>query len=547
MTRRRVESIPDAVRVTEGLRHTGYTPETAIADLIDNSIAAGATNVGVRLSKGFDGTYTVWIGDNGCGMDEETLIRAMQYGSSRELARNKLSVYGLGMKMASTSFSSRFSVVTREAGGKAFSATYDLIEMKDHPWSFEVGEATEDQVLALNETANSGSGSVVIWENADFNISQQNPKKKRTVGKPKNLDKDIASYLGLVFHRFMEDSSGSRKVELKVNGELVNPFNPVHADFLDKEWTPIVDKFEVAVEIDGVVENVPYVLTTYKINGEYDEPNKPGALEASRMGMPTQGIYPYRENRILQKPDWLNVISFHPDWNTMRVTLELDPRLDGIIRTDVKKSGIALTDEMWEELKNVLELYKSQIKKINKRRKEEREKEKEKEIGKTVDIHGGSNTVITAVGIDLPTAGVKRISPTEVEVDTIFGTSITNIKDYSGPGSRDSHIQVVDDLEGGILWEPRMNGADQIILLNRSHPFYRRVYLQLRQNPLAVQGLDFLLFALANAEWMTRTDRAKEQFYQMRRMMADTLRTLVLELEDVPELDFEGESFGNDE
>lgn len=546
MTRRRVESIPDAVRVTEGLRHTGYTPETAIADLIDNSIAADATEIGVRLSRGFDNTYTVWIGDNGCGMDEDTLIRAMQYGSSRELARNKLSVYGLGMKMASTSFSSRFTVVTREKKGKAYSATYDLIEMKDHPWSFEVGEATEEQILALNETANSGSGSVVIWESANFNISEQNPKKKRMVGKPKNLDKDIESYLGLVFHKFM-DSPGDTgsSLEIKVNGNRVTPFNPVHPDFLDKEWVPIVDKFTIEVEINGQTEEVPYVLTTYKINGDLDAPNKPGALEASRMGMPTQGIYPYREGRILQKPDWLNVISFHPDWNTMRVTLDLDPRLDGIIRTDVKKSGIALTDEMWEELKNVLELYKSQIKKINKRRKDEREKEKEK--SRNIDIHGGSNTVITTAGVDLPTAGVKRISPTEVEVDTIFGPSVTNIKDYSGPTSRDSHIQVVDDLEGGILWEPRMNGADQIILLNRSHPFYRRVYLQLRQNPLAVQGLDFLLYALANAEWMTRTDRAKEQFYQMRRIMADTLRTLVIELEDVPELDFEGESFSNDE
>jgi hypothetical protein len=200
---------------------------------------------------------------------------------------------------------------------------------------------------------------------------------------------------------------------------------------------------------------------------------------------------------------------------------------------------------MWEELKNVLELYKSQIKKINKRRDEDRQKQKDRE--KPIDLHGGSNTVITSVGIDLPTAGVKRISPTEVEVDTIFGPSVTNIKDYSGPASRDSHIQVVDDLEGGILWEPRMNGSDQIILLNRSHPFYKRVYLQLRQNPLAVQGLDFLLYALANAEWMTRTDRAKEQFFQMRSMMANTLRTLVLELEDVPEFDYEGESFTNEE
>lgn len=546
MTRRRVESIPDAVRVTEGLRRTGYTPETAIADLIDNSIAADSTEIGVRLSRGFDNTYTVWIGDNGCGMDENTLIRAMQYGSSKELARNKLSVYGLGMKMASTSFSSRFTVVTRETKSKAYSATYDLIEMKDYPWSFEVGEATDEQVLALNETAKSGSGSVVIWENADFNISEQNAKKKRVVGKSKNLDKDIESYLGLVFHKFMENSkSEGQSLEIKVNGNLVTPFNPVHTDFLDKEWIPIVDNFAIDLKISGNIERVPYVLTTYKLNGDLDVPNKPGALEASRMGMSTQGIYPYRESRILQRPDWLNVISFHPDWNTMRVTLEFDPRLDSVIRTDVKKSGILLTDEMWEELKNVLELYKSQIKKINKRRKEERDKEKEKTAN--IDLHGGSNTVIKTVGIDLPTTGVKRISPTEVEVDTIFGPSVTNIKDYSGPASRDSHIQVVEDLEGGILWEPRMNGADQIILLNRSHPFYRRVYLQLRQNPLAVQGLDFLLFALANAEWMTRTDRAKDQFYQMRRMMADTLRTLVLELEDAPELEFEGEAFSNDE
>lgn len=545
MSRRRVESIPDAVRVTEGLRHTGYTPETAIADLIDNSIAAEATEVGVRLSKGFDNTYTVWIGDNGCGMDEPTLIRAMQYGSSRELARNKLSVYGLGMKMASTSFSSRFTVVTRELNGKAYSATYDLVEMADHPWSFEVGEATEDQIVALDETAKSGSGSVVIWEKADFNISEQSPKKKRSVGKGKDLDKEIETYLGLVFHKFMEDEFGNKALEIKVNGNLVSPFNPVHPDFLDKEWKPIVDRFHIEVEINGKTEEVPYVLTTYKINGKLDVPNKPGALEASRMGMPTQGIYAYREGRILQKPDWLNVISFHPDWNTMRVTLDLDPRLDGVIRTDVKKSGIALTDEMWEELKNVLELYKSQIKKINKRRDEDRQKQKDRE--KPIDLHGGSNTVITSVGIDLPTAGVKRISPTEVEVDTIFGPSVTNIKDYSGPASRDSHIQVVDDLEGGILWEPRMNGSDQIILLNRSHPFYKRVYLQLRQNPLAVQGLDFLLYALANAEWMTRTDRAKEQFFQMRSMMANTLRTLVLELEDVPEFDFEGETFTNEE
>lgn len=544
---RRVESIPDAVRVTEGLRHTGYKPKTAIADLIDNSIAANATEIGVRLSKNFDNTFTVWVGDNGCGMNEEMLIQAMKYGSSKELARNKLSVYGLGLKMASSSFSKRFSVVTREKDNSVYCATYDLDEMADHPWTFQVGQASEQQVIALDEVAKGGSGTVVIWESANFVVSEQSHKKKRSNStKARNLDMEIANYLGLVFHRYMEPSTqSSAGLSIKMNGSVISPFNPVHIDFLDPEWTPIIDEFYLELEIEGKQQRIPYRMTTYKLNGREDAESKPGALEASKMGMTTQGIYPYRENRILQDPSWLDVLAFHPDTNTMRVILELDPRLDHVIRTDVKKSGIALPDEMWEDLKEHLEQYKAEIKKRNSQKRSKREKDQMKKGGG--DLHKSSNAVIDLAKHDLPNPSMKRISPTTVEIETLFGPQVTEAREYAGVGSRDSRIQPVDDLEGGLLWEPSMRGSDQVILLNRSHPFYRKVYWQLRKTPLATQGLDFLLFSLANAEWMTRTDRAKEQFFQMRQMMANTLRTLVAEIEESPELDFGDENFGDDD
>jgi len=545
---RRVESIPDAVRVTEGLRHTGYKPKTAIADLVDNSIAAQATEIGIRLSKNFDSTYKVWVGDNGCGMDEETLIKAMKYGSSRELARNKLSVYGLGLKMASSSFSKRFSVVTRDKkGGSVYCATYDLDEMADHPWTFQVGTATEQQVIALDAVAKSGSGTVVIWESANFVVSEQSHKKKRVnSSKSRNLDTEIATYLGTVFHRFMEPKNiNTPALSIKMNGNTISPFDPVHPDYLDPEWSPIVDDFYLEIEIDGKDERIPYKMITYKLNGKEDQENKPGAFEASKMGMTTQGIYPYRENRILQDPSWLDVLAFHPDTNTMRVVLELDPRLDQVIRTDVKKSGIALPDEMWEDLKEQLELYKAEIKKRNNQKKAKREKDQIQKGGS--DLHKSSNTIIDLAKQDLPNPNIKRISPTTVEVETLFGPQVTEAREYAGVESRNSRIQPVDDLEGGLLWEPSMRGSDQVILLNRSHPFYRKVYWQLRKTPLATQGLDFLLFSLANAEWMTRTDRAKEQFFQMRQMMANTLRTLVAEIDDSPELDYGDDDFGADE
>ena len=105
---------------------------------------------------------------------------------------------------------------------------------------------------------------MVIWENADLNISEQNAKKKRVVGKSKNLDKDIESYLGLVFHKFMENSkSEGQSLEIKVNGNLVTPFNPVHTDFLDKEWIPIVDNFAIDLKISSFIV-VVFSLTEIK-------------------------------------------------------------------------------------------------------------------------------------------------------------------------------------------------------------------------------------------------------------------------------------------
>ena len=80
-----------------------------------------------------------------------------------------------------------------------------------------------------------------------------------------------------------------------------------------------------------------------------------------------------------------------------------------------------------------------------------------------------------------------------------------------------------------------MQGSELVIYLNKRHPFYQKIYLGLYDVPLAIQGLDFLLYSLAHAELLTRTDRIKEQFRRMRIEMSDALRILVLDLEDPDE------------
>ena len=45
-----VELLPDPERIVTGLRDTGYNFNTAIADLVDNSIAANAIKVSILVN-----------------------------------------------------------------------------------------------------------------------------------------------------------------------------------------------------------------------------------------------------------------------------------------------------------------------------------------------------------------------------------------------------------------------------------------------------------------------------------------------------------------
>ena len=106
---------PQAARTIEGLRDTGYEPADALEDIVDNSIAAGATEVVIRAWVTPAGEPLVTVSDNGHGMNEEGLINAMTYGSAARQNPASLGKFGLGLKTASTAMSRQLTVVTRGA------------------------------------------------------------------------------------------------------------------------------------------------------------------------------------------------------------------------------------------------------------------------------------------------------------------------------------------------------------------------------------------------------------------------------------------------
>jgi len=63
---------PNPSKLMEGLRDTGYDFNTALADIVDNSVDAGATKIDIYIKMDGDGDKFIMVADNGCGMDEET-------------------------------------------------------------------------------------------------------------------------------------------------------------------------------------------------------------------------------------------------------------------------------------------------------------------------------------------------------------------------------------------------------------------------------------------------------------------------------------------
>ena len=126
------EVAPKPADLVESLRDFGYTLPSALADLVDNSLTAGAKEIDVCLEAAGRDSYVAVV-DDGCGMDQETLVEAMRMGTKGPLATrsaNDLGRFGLGMKTASLSQGTRLTVATKAPGTRTLVRRWDLAHIR---------------------------------------------------------------------------------------------------------------------------------------------------------------------------------------------------------------------------------------------------------------------------------------------------------------------------------------------------------------------------------------------------------------------------------
>lgn len=323
-----IECPPFAPILMESTRAIGYSIESAVADVIDNSIAAKATEI--RILYNYLPQPYVVICDNGKGMDNNSITEAMRYGTASPSDKRNdddLGRYGLGMKTASLSQCRRLTVLSKQAC-EVVGRRWDLDHiLKTKTWSLQ--QLNEDDIssqVGADTLKDYEKGTVVIWENLDkiksgsVTFEQALEEKMR----------DVKKHLELVFHRYLA-GDGVKKIKISMNGIQLIAFDPF---FTAKSTIVMADE---KIEIPGRVGRVlirPYLLP-HPSTMTKDEIDLYGGKDGLRN---LQGFYIYRNKRLITWGTWFKLIRMDEFTKLTRVRVDIPNSLDDLWTLDIKKS-----------------------------------------------------------------------------------------------------------------------------------------------------------------------------------------------------------------
>ena len=334
-----IQNIPVAEDFMETARSFGnYDLASALADLIDNSITAGARNIDIIAEFEKD---EIRIVDDGKGITQAELVRAMRLGSQNprnERKEDDLGRFGLGLKTASFSQADKLTVLTHSQNGGFNGALWDLNNCADFEMTLFEGF---EEVSKLSESSiKTQPGTEVIWKNLTrLKTGSKDDSIEADFNDTVNAAKDD---LGLVFHRYLDDEVPDEKINLTLNGSKIISHDPYFrtnkATQKPKSHNEILD----GKEIKFTQFTLPYFS---KLTGA--EKLKIGGKEGI---VRNSGFYIYRKRRLIIRGTWFKLVPHSELYKLSRVMVDIPNALDDQWKITVDKSGAQLPGALKKRL-----------------------------------------------------------------------------------------------------------------------------------------------------------------------------------------------------
>lgn len=518
---------PDPSRLIHGLRDTGYDFYTAAADIIDNSVAADAKNIHIKLELTRDGRKFVYFGDDGKGMNIEGLHNAMKYGAKIRDDLASLGKFGLGLKTASSSVCLKYSLISRdEPIGCLRKLTWDLDEVaRVNKWRMLDEPVSDDELEVFAELCGNKTGTLVVWAKCDRLLSKQYevPGGTKEQTAMKNRAKKLKEHCALIFHKFLNhDDSEFCNINITVNKEQVSYWNPFYPERSEQMLPENGMNLEIELE-DGTRESARVRAWILPHSKDITKEENYSFAKISNRG---QGFYIHREGRVIHYGGYMGIWrADDPHWSLYRVEFDFGHKLDEAFHVDVKKSQILLDPALEEALKSLLGPSYNEANNRYRRQQKLQVAGGVKHDDANRTISETSNTVKATVDFADPVTGEATLENNRGRGIRIL-TPVANDVD-----PRSLFVKPVDNVRQGYLWEPCLNSEGNSdhttgVLINMEHDFYTKIYSRMSSG-LSIEGLDLLLWALAAAEHKNTDEELREIWEDIREEVSSNLRKLL--------------------
>lgn len=436
---------PRAASLTASLRDLGYSLETAVADIIDNSISASATDIQIFCDLSRKDPVVV-INDNGCGMTESQIIAAMRHGAidpRTERGPKDLGRFGLGLKTASFSQCRRLTVVSA-VNGELAGAEWSLAKIEENDdWFISVLELDEIAVQPFIERLGC-TGTLVIWRDLDRLLEESIGQKRDEIVNEKLAV--VERHLALVYHRFLAgEVKGRRKLSISINGHPVKAFDP----FCRKnEATQMLQEEKIWIgEIPIVMQ--PYILPHHSRLS----PTEWDYYQDRSDFISNQGAYVYRNERLMAWGDWFRLVPKGEATKLARVKIDFPNSLDELWTIDIKKSRARPPHAVRERLRQIISQITARSVTVHRGRGQKLFQESQAPLWERYASHGGIRYVVNAEH-PLITSLCTGLSPTDAStismllesisaslpIEMIYSDYSTHPRDVKQPAADKEHV-----------------------------------------------------------------------------------------------------------
>lgn len=542
----KLTSIPGAKRTINALRDIGYDLNSAVADILDNSITRGkAKNIFIDFNKDANGKFHMLIFDDGIGMKSSTLEEAMRIGSSNDdYSKGDLSKYGMGMKTASMSQATLITVISKMDGFQQTGFAWDLNHVnKTDKWEiFKLN--TEDIIrnknkiskyynLNINNILNEKNWTAIIWEDlVDFQKNYSSYKSLVTAENYFNKVIDnLTIYLRLVFHRFLGGENYAKKTNIYLNNKKLKDLDPfcrkeehtTELELSDRNGNFVIDESFSPIVIKR------YILPT--------NPKKPGDFKFSSIEAwdeasgtlswnESQGYYVYRNNRLISWGGWYRTKATDEHDKLARASVDLTDEHDELFTIDVKKTRIQFPEELKNHLKdNINSKFIAEAK----RRYAGSEKKNNEVINvvreRIKKVSHLSSELIREDNISV----IEDSNTNELIISNKYGKKISDDMAYK---MLEAGQKIVSTPFGDstLFWKMIPNPYNEFqVLVNTDHPFYNLVYGDSEKDKKITAIMDAFLFTMSFIELKCITNNNEMLFEQMKEVASSVLNKFIEE------------------